>query len=407
MKRLTKLLILIILSLPLHGMTLVKKRSLEEPYPTLGEWILLADLPKENVSYKQLKVQRGYQLRRFASLNYISLCLSDQGHKVVPVGIFGLDNIKGLDLSTNCLTSVDGIETLTTLQELYLSYNYLKKLPKGFGGLPLRRLCLVDNELTEIEEVSTLRALTLLGLGHNRLTALPCLNELTNLEQLCAQHNRLTTVPQELSRCTKLQRLGLHSNYIKTLPFAWDGLKNLQYLWLANNKLEELPPSLASLRNLKVLNIMDNPLGKGPKGKPASLRFMLYTLAGRRILRCAKQLLDAHIALKGVSKKQLSCKRPSAHTQSMRLLKGLLPCLLSQLKHERLKPTKFGCIGQELISYIRLHNWLTRLCQAGGLLYGNAADSTCWTLTHEEETQEYRLPKGVRGIIVAYLFQLH
>jgi len=120
-----------------------------------------------------------------------------------------LKYVEELYLHYNKLTKLPKL-TLPNLQLLDLAYNKLTKLPKL--TLPnLQRLYLSDNQLTSISNIN-FHNLKLLDLNNNQLTSIPNLN-FPNLQGLYLRHNHLTEIPM-LNHLPKLKTLNLRNNQL-------------------------------------------------------------------------------------------------------------------------------------------------------------------------------------------------
>ena len=106
-----------------------------------------------------------------------------------------LEKVTFLDLRSNKLTDVKGLEKLDQLKKLYLYNNQLTELPKGLEKL---------NQLTE------------LGLRDNQLTELPKgLEKLTQLQILVLRDNPALTKAQIAKPQKALPKCRIDSNPIK------------------------------------------------------------------------------------------------------------------------------------------------------------------------------------------------
>jgi Leucine-rich repeat (LRR) protein len=200
-----------------------------------------------------------------------------------------------LYLDAKQLTSVKlpaKIGTLTNLNQLYLSMNYLTSLPAELGNLTyLTHLYLANNELTSIPaELGNLTCLSELYLGSNRLTSIPAeLGNLTELRVLNLHGNQLSSIPSELGNLTNLTQLDLANNQLTSVPAELGNLTNLYLLWLQGNQLTSVPTELGNLTNLTKLLLYNNPLESPPanvleQGTEAVLAY----LRSNKIKFCSK-----------------------------------------------------------------------------------------------------------------------
>lgn len=108
--------------------------------------------------------------------------------------LVSLTSLVRLNVSFNCLTQLNGIQSLQQLRSLNISHNRLTT----YG----------------IEGVSSLRGLTQLICSHNRISSTEALVQLPNLQFLALHSNSISTAGDvlALSSLTKLQHLTLCKN---------------------------------------------------------------------------------------------------------------------------------------------------------------------------------------------------
>ncbi|XP_068174471.1 PH domain leucine-rich repeat-containing protein phosphatase 2 [Antennarius striatus] len=147
-------------------------------------------------------------------------------------------NLKYLNLSANALENIppssQSEESLSTLQELYLTRNNLNE---NCGAV------LVGHQ-----------NLRVLHIAYNHLLSFPAskLSKLEQLEELNLSGNKLKTIPSTVSSCKKLHTLIAHSNHINVFPEILN-LPEIKLVDLSCNELTEiqLPDSLpATLQEL-------------------------------------------------------------------------------------------------------------------------------------------------------------
>ncbi|XP_041467812.1 leucine-rich repeat-containing protein 58-like isoform X3 [Lytechinus variegatus] len=208
-----------------------------------------------------------------------------------------------LNLSNNRLVSLpEEIGLLGGLEQLFLQYNCLEKLPKCIGNFSrLQELDCKNNHLQSLPStLGRLSVLVILNVTNNLMTEMTSsVGQLTHLEELCAHSNQLTALPDELCNLVNLTALYVGENRLHSLPSSFGRLVRLTELdvsscelthlpaslsrctslnkvWLSNNRLTSLPDQIGRLHLLKELHVRNNPL----EYFPASLSYLqLYTFS--------------------------------------------------------------------------------------------------------------------------------
>ena len=107
-----------------------------------------------------------------------------------------LEKVTRLDLASNKLTDVKGLEKLTQLEALWLYSNKLTDV-KGLEKLTqLRQLHLSNNQLTDVKGLEKLTQLKNLSLQNTQLTNVKGLEKLTQLKELLLRENPALTKAQ-------------------------------------------------------------------------------------------------------------------------------------------------------------------------------------------------------------------
>lgn len=179
-------------------------------------------------------------------LHLVQLKLSSNRLTVLPDGIFGMSQLRVLDVSRNSLTV----------------------LPRGeFAQLVY--FVADKNQLTELPLLP--RSTEFISVSKNALTELPdSIHDLSNLKNLNVASNKLRELPKtrwwrwSSSSLKKLERLRVDDNQLQKLPDWIDQLSELQSLNASTNSLTELPDSISELSALQTLVIHNNRLTKLP-----------------------------------------------------------------------------------------------------------------------------------------------
>lgn len=194
--------------------------------------------------------------------------LSKRSLTSIPEHILSNDNLNTLYLKYNDLESIDGIESLSELKVLDLSFNKLKVFPENLHKVTtLEELYVSDNFITKItsNSINSLNNLTILTLNGNNFSDFPksvCL--LNKLKTLDLSYNSITSVPKQISDMTSLVNLNLKYNKISRLTRSIGKLNELKILNLQNNEIQSIPTSYFELSNLEQLNVSFNKIESLP-----------------------------------------------------------------------------------------------------------------------------------------------
>ena len=140
---------------------------------------------------------------------------------------------------------------LTSLENLWMSYNNLESLPEDIFSdqNSLKQLDLGNNQLENLPDniFSGLNSLKLLSMGFNQLNSLPSFDDLDSLDQLLIGNNKLKDLSKSIFK---------NKSYLRTLD-------------LCHNQLEEedLTAELFSDLSLIVLYLNGNPLSAKQKSR--------------------------------------------------------------------------------------------------------------------------------------------
>ncbi|KAJ3073348.1 hypothetical protein HDU98_001761 [Podochytrium sp. JEL0797] len=207
-----------------------------------------------------------------------------------------------LDLKSNSLTTLSGLETLKAIQILNLGANKLSSIASlPHFGMHLKALILNNNFLTTLPDLSPLTNLNTLVLSHNNLTSLPKpFPRLPQLKKLSLSNNQLVEYPCFTAPPPPIQELRMAHNNVKLLPVknpkAGAGtytIPTLRTLDLGSNALEDLKNLVAALGGvlapvdaLTNLNLKGNPVAmeeeeeEAGKGKADGYKHAVIKVAG-------------------------------------------------------------------------------------------------------------------------------
>lgn len=222
-----------------------------------------------NISSNDIEYLDG--IEAFSALRILNL-ENNQIQDLTPLS--NLRHLEVLNLRNNKITNLseihlDSLINLSSLRELNLRHNVIRPDVQNPGFTiriedisllsnftQLERLILRDNHIQDIEPLSNLRELTYLDISQNPLVdrELLALSNLYKLEHLNLRETSLTNI-NILSSFTSLTYLNLHSNTdIETIS-ALGSLINLETLILENVPVQDEIIYLSSLTNLTRLNL--------------------------------------------------------------------------------------------------------------------------------------------------------
>ncbi|XP_077782183.1 nephrocan-like isoform X2 [Podarcis muralis] len=260
------------------------------------------------------------KLQSFSGGFFISLC-----------------NLLFLNLNGNLLTSTPS-DLPASLLTLKLERNQLKMLK--FGDMRqmahLSELFLSENQLSSLEGVEFLSSLTRLELSGNKLQIIPsrlpvtlqkfdCSNnlierikaqdfrELHSLKHFFLDNNVVATFEDRaLQNCTQLSNLALEQNLLSSIPLRLP--HTLARLDLKGNSIQRIKEQeLKNLRHLQVLNLRNNNISTIDHSLWKYLPRLRYLYLDSNPWNCTCEFLKTRRVLtaKGIDVKGGKCKAPS------------------------------------------------------------------------------------------------
>lgn len=213
--------------------------------PKVTEELVRAGLDKsrKKLAFKSQQITSVEDLPLYGpdTLQHVDLsfnCLRKLGNAFFKV----IDTLQFLDLSTNMLSSFEGVDMLTHLIVLRLSRNRLTRISGLEQLTSLQALDLSMNSITRLEGLSHLSNLQLLYVYGNQIDALENLGGLTLLRELRIEKNHLRDINHLAQFRPPLTVLEAHSNTIDNLDdtiVVLSQLPTLQQLSLYNNPIAQ------------------------------------------------------------------------------------------------------------------------------------------------------------------------
>ena len=152
---------------------------------------------------------------------------------------------------------------LINLEVINMSYNFIKKIPRGINQLTnLNTFWLYHNEITNIPlKLCQLTKLTSLDLSYNLITKIPDqICQLVNLKLLNLYNNRITNIPNKIYKLTNLEQLYLDYNQIVRVPLGVCNLTKIKQVDLSNNNITKVSRPIKKLVDNKKIDLSNNPI---------------------------------------------------------------------------------------------------------------------------------------------------
>lgn len=173
-----------------------------------------------------------------------------------------LSQLTELNLSGCQLSTIQGLEPLTTLTFLDLSQNSLKDLSPISGNTGMDTLLLQGNAVSNISFLTGMHSLRVLNLSGNSLKDSGPVSACTALEELDVSVNNLSSL-KGVDKLSGLVKLNASRNKLTTVE-GLGSCVNLVELVLSDNTLEEID-SLVTLVNLETLDVSYNDIVTVPE----------------------------------------------------------------------------------------------------------------------------------------------
>lgn len=163
--------------------------------------------------------------------------------------VVGAFNIQGLGVK-----DLEGIQYLTNITSLNISYNEIQNIPKDIYRLKkLKEFTAIGCGLKECPNFRNMPDLQVLYLSVNHLKNINKFIDLPLLEELYLDNNKLEELTPAVNNCLALKVLTVNDNQLTNLPFLSE-LDSMEVFSVYNNKLsfEDLEP-LSHLFSVSVI----------------------------------------------------------------------------------------------------------------------------------------------------------
>lgn len=150
----------------------------------------------------------------YNSMGELRLC--NKNLTKIPNEVLQLDDLVLLDLSNNSIEVIpDDINKITGLKFLILSNNNISHLP--IINLPnLEALVLCNNKITSIDNIDELPELVNLYIDHNPITRIPKkIFQLKNLRSLVANDCNILNLPSGINKYLENMEFYIYNNQLK------------------------------------------------------------------------------------------------------------------------------------------------------------------------------------------------
>ena len=169
------------------------------------------------------------------------------------------ENVKTLTLTCDSIKAIEGLESMSELEELCLNQNLIREIQGLNFAVSLKILNLSKNKIERIQGLESCTKLEVLWLNENYIEVLEGLSELTKLKQLCVAGNQISKIGSALNQLTSLQELNMSGNFIGSFReiLSLTSLPALHALTFADPHFTENP--VCNLCNYRIYTIYHLP----------------------------------------------------------------------------------------------------------------------------------------------------
>lgn len=188
---------------------------------------------------------------------YLRLNLESQSLESIQ-GIQNFPHLQHVNLSKNRLSTLRVLSSLPHLLTLNISHNLLGQIMDFDPPANLLYIDASNNSIKSFKKISKNRFLQRLNLDNNQISEITDIDSLTNLQYLSISSNKILRIS---NLPTSLQYLNLSQNEIKKISIGFVKLSFLRVVDLSYNRLSSLK-GCEELESLMVLNLAGNLLGR-------------------------------------------------------------------------------------------------------------------------------------------------
>ncbi|KAI9846854.1 MAG: cysteinyl-tRNA synthetase [Sclerophora amabilis] len=187
-----------------------------------------------------------------------------------PETFASLESLKEIDIRFNGISSIEVINELPLLEQLFASHNSISVFQGALSKM--RTLQLNHNPVTRFTLLSIVSTLTTLTISNAKLSQLQddLFEKMPNLEKLILDKNHFAVLSPQIGKLRKLEYLSLAKNAMNSLPAEVGCLQNLRFLDVRENNLKKLPQEIWHALRLDTLNVSSNILETFPKPSVAA-----------------------------------------------------------------------------------------------------------------------------------------
>jgi len=205
----------------------------------------IVNIPDANFKAKLLAADTSNSIAINIANNYFKIDANDDGEIQESEAL----QVSDLDVSNSTIASLIGINSFTSLNNLYCSNNQISTLDVS-NLVNLNTLFCSNNQMTSLNVINLVN-LNRLDCSNNQMTSLDVSN-LINLGQLYCSDNQITSL--DASNLVNLITLNCSNNQLTSLDIS--NLINLGQLYCSDNQITSLDAS--NLVNLINLGCSDN-----------------------------------------------------------------------------------------------------------------------------------------------------